>query len=114
MLICLTSLTQEEDKIILNKETGIELTEIPLTTQRKPSKHLRSDEDLYDGHEEDGIFTTQQLFSFAWQIARGMVRPRSFFHTERSSSVKVHLTPKYFIRLNKSLHLFSTYCAFLN
>ena len=62
MLICLTSLTQEEDKIILNKETGIELTEIPLTTQRKASKHLLSDEDLYDGHEEDGIFTTQQLF----------------------------------------------------
>ena len=25
------------------------------------------------GHEEDDSFTTQQLFSFAWQIARGMV-----------------------------------------
>ena len=25
---------------------------------------------------------------------------------------KVHLTPKYFFRLNKSLHLFETQCAF--
>ena len=29
-------------------------------------------------------------------------------------TVKVHLTPKYFFRLNKSLHLFETHCAFLN
>ena len=27
--------------------------------------------------------------------------------------VKVNLTPKYFFRLNKSLHLFETHCAFL-
>ena len=26
---------------------------------------------------------------------------------------KVHLTPKYFFCLNKSLHLFETHCAFL-
>ena len=26
---------------------------------------------------------------------------------------KVHLTPKYFFRLNNSLHLFETHCAFL-
>ena len=26
---------------------------------------------------------------------------------------KVHLTPKYFFRLNDSLHLFETHCAFL-
>ena len=26
---------------------------------------------------------------------------------------KVHLTPKYFFRSNKSLHLFDTHCAFL-
>ena len=26
---------------------------------------------------------------------------------------KVHLTPKYFFRLNKSLHLFEMHCAFL-
>ena len=25
------------------------------------------------GHEEDDSFTTHQLFTFAWQIARGMV-----------------------------------------
>ena len=28
--------------------------------------------------------------------------------------IKVHLTPKYFFRLNKSLHLFETHCFFLN
>ena len=28
--------------------------------------------------------------------------------------LKVHLTPKYFFCLNKSLHLFETHCAFLN
>ena len=27
--------------------------------------------------------------------------------------LKVHLTPKYFFRLNNSLHLFETHCAFL-
>ena len=30
-----------------------------------------------------------------------------------SSLLKVHLTPKYFFRLNNSLHLFETHCAFL-
>jgi len=29
------------------------------------------------------------------------------------AGVEVHLTPKYFFRLNKSLHPFETYCAFL-
>ena len=29
-------------------------------------------------------------------------------------SIKLHLTPKYFFRLNKSLHLFETHSACLN
>ena len=29
-------------------------------------------------------------------------------------SLKVHLTPKYFLRLNNSLHLFEKHCAFLH
>ena len=29
-----------------------------------------------------------------------------------SQSIKVHLTPKYFFRSNKSLHLFETHCTF--
>ena len=28
--------------------------------------------------------------------------------------IKMHQTPKYFFRLNKSLHLFETYCSFLS
>ena len=31
-----------------------------------------------------------------------------------NSLIKVHLTPKYIFRLNKSLHLFEKHCAFLN
>ena len=69
----------------MNAETDIELSAIPLTTQRKASEHLLLDEDLYDGHEGDS-FTSQQLFSFAWQIAKGMVRSR-YVHTDRPSSV---------------------------
>ena len=39
------------------------------------------------------------------------------FRTDFKSKLgefKVHLTPKIFFRLNKSLHLFETLCAFLN
>ena len=32
----------------------------------------------------------------------------------RNSSVKVPITPKYFFRLNNSLHLFETHCTFLH
>lgn len=86
MVKCLVLSIQDEGKISLNTETDIELSAIPLTTQRKASEHLLSDENLYDGHEGDDSFTSQQLFSFAWQIARGMVRSR-FFHTNRPSLV---------------------------
>ena len=57
-------------------ETDIELSAMSLTSQRnnQAAENFLSNEDLYDGHEEDDSFTTQQLFSFAWQIARGMVR----------------------------------------
>ena len=30
-----------------------------------------------------------------------------------TSDLQVPITPKYFFRLNKSLHLFETHCAFL-
>ena len=88
---CLAFFIQGEGNISLSKETNIELSAIPLTTQRNASEHLLSEEDLYDGHEGHDSFTTQQLFSFAWQIARGMVRPR-FFHTDRPSSVNKMFT----------------------
>ena len=41
---------------------------------KQSSALLVSDEDLEgcDG-EEEGTFTTKQLFLFAWQIAKGMV-----------------------------------------
>ena len=82
VLKCFALFIQDEANISLNKETDIELSAIMLTRQRKASEPLLSDEDLYDGREEDESFTTQQLFSFAWQIERGMVRPR-FFHIDR-------------------------------
>ena len=34
--------------------------------------------------------------------------------SQNGSGFKVHLNPKYFFRLNKSLHLFETHFAFLN
>ena len=89
---CLAFFIQDrEGNISLNKETNIELSAIPLTTQRNSSEHLLPEEDFYDGHEENDSFTTQQLFSFAWQIAKGMVRPR-FFCTDRPSSVNKMFT----------------------
>ena len=40
----------------------------------KASAILQSTENNDDDDEEEGSqFTTQQLFSFAWQIAKGMV-----------------------------------------
>lgn len=58
-----------------NTETDIELSAISLTSQRNnQAQNFLSNENLYDGNEEDDSFTTQQLFSFAWQIARGMVK----------------------------------------
>ena len=83
---CLVLSLQDEGKISLNTETDIELSVIPLTSQGKAPEHLLSEEDFYDRHEDNDNFTTQQLFSFAWQIARGMVSS-SFYFTDRPSSV---------------------------
>jgi hypothetical protein len=59
----------------LNTETDIELSATPSTSRNnnQAAENLLLDENLDDGYEEDDSFTTQQLFSFAWQIARGMV-----------------------------------------
>ena len=48
---------------------------IPSTSQaNQQTADVFSAQNPIAGHEEDGnSFTTQQLFSFAWQIARGMV-----------------------------------------
>ena len=56
-----------------------------------------------------------------------MKKPTTFFQEPTSKQVvqkqlfwmkcpviKVHLTPKYFFCLNKSLHLFEAHCVFLN
>ena len=58
----------------------MELLPIPSTSQgnRNTSTILKStenddDNDVDDDDEEADSFTTQQLFSFAWQIAKGMV-----------------------------------------
>ena len=41
-----------------------------------------------------------------WDCRRSQIRPTI-------AGFKVHLTPKYFCRLNRFLHLFETHCAFL-
>ena len=53
-----------------------------------------------------------------WEIYWRLVQPFSPSVKYRVSCLnydffKVHLTPKYFFRSNKSLHLFETHCAFL-
>ena len=43
----------------------------------------------------------------------GKVAPFVWKVSKKVPSIKVHLTPKYFFRSNKSLHLFETHCTFL-
>ena len=63
---------QDKSKSYLDQE-DIKLSAIPSTPQaNKQTADVFSAQNLIAGHE-DGNFTTQQLFSFAWQIARGMV-----------------------------------------
>ena len=55
----------------------MELLPIPSTSQGNSNaptimKSTENDDDD-DNDEEADSFTTQQLFSFAWQIAKGMV-----------------------------------------
>ena len=67
---------EEHSGSFLEKER-MELLPIPSTSQRNSNSStiLKSTEinDDDDDDEETGSFTTQQLFSFAWQIAKGMV-----------------------------------------
>ena len=65
---------QEESKSS-HKEENIELLVMPSTSQEnsKATDMLVSNENLDENNTEDDSFTTQQLFSFAWQIAKGMV-----------------------------------------
>ena len=45
----------------------------PVESQHTVSKPLSSESLEEDPHDEEESFSTQQLFKFAWQIARGMV-----------------------------------------
>ena len=65
---------QEKSNDLLDRE-NIELMPIPPTSQRNSNAAaiLVWSENIDDDEEEEDSFTTQQLFSFAWQIAKGMV-----------------------------------------
>jgi len=72
-LLLLFVFVQEKSKSYLDQE-NIKLSAIRSTSQaNKQTADVFSAQNLIAGHGEDGSFTTQQLFSFAWQIARGMV-----------------------------------------
>ena len=45
----------------------------PVESQHTVSKPHSSESLEEDPHDEEESFSTQQLFKFAWQIARGMV-----------------------------------------
>ena len=76
---------EEDNSIGFPDEERMELLPIPSTShgQSRASAILKStendddddddDDDDNDDDEEEDSFTTRQLFSFAWQIARGMV-----------------------------------------
>ena len=65
---------QERSNDLLDRE-NIELMPIPPTSQGNSNADaiLVSSKNIDDDEEEEDSFTTQQLFSFAWQIAKGMV-----------------------------------------
>ena len=66
--------TQDKCKNSHDQE-NIELSTMPSTSQEhdQTAENFISTESIGDENKEDEGFTTQQLFSFAWQIARGMV-----------------------------------------
>ena len=67
---------EEENSSSLLHHERMELLPIPSTSQgnSNTSTTLRSTENNDDDDDEEAdSFTTQQLFSFAWQIAKGMV-----------------------------------------
>ena len=66
---------QDNNKYSQGKE-NIELLPMPSTSQRNSNATamLLSTENLDDDDDEADSFSTQRLFSFAWQIAKGMVK----------------------------------------
>ena len=69
---------EEKNSSGFRDEERMELLPIPSTSQRNSRasailKATENDDDDEEEEEEEDSFTTQQLFSFAWQIARGMV-----------------------------------------
>ena len=57
-----------------------------------------------------------QDVGYTGSVYKLLLAPRCWWHGmilhELGKSIKVRLTPKYFFRLIKSLHLFETHCAF--
>ena len=51
---------------------------------------------------------------YVFENTREMCFITVYYTAKASLFVKVYLTPKYFFRLNNSLHLFETHCAFLH
>ena len=48
-----------------------------------------------------------------WYNERGLLETSSKVHSIFFNFLRTPITPKYFFRLSKSLHLFETHCAFL-
>ena len=69
-------LFKQLDAVISYHQENVELKKIPPNPQTNCSAAVPSTENLdYNDDEEadSNSFTTDKLFSFAWQIARGMV-----------------------------------------
>lgn len=60
-------------------QESMELLSIPSASRensRSAAKLLSTEPFVEDGNQEEESFTTKELFSFAWQIAKGMVAIR--------------------------------------
>ncbi|KAL9985710.1 hypothetical protein ACROYT_G008146 [Oculina patagonica] len=79
------NIVDDEGKSSHDQE-NIELSVLPSTLQGNNQivEQMISTEILGDGNEENDSFTTQQLFSFAWQVARGMnhLAKKDFVHRD--------------------------------
>ena len=61
----------------------------------------------------DLVSQTKELKTEEGLSPRSVRQGKKEIKLKCAALVKVHLTPKYFFRSNKSLHLFETHCAFL-
>ena len=115
----------EEDKLLMFPQVSVTL--LPCSNVLSSVAEIKKSLILYltlicwKKTVRDMVFTRKHPVRRGAQNARNFYRVKvdervhlELVHAQsRIEIFKVYLTPKYFFRLNKSLHLFETHCAFL-